>query len=87
MINLKRVLIVQEKVLVVDDERELAELIRDYLKREGYEVILAFDGEEGYRCYKEYKPSLAILDILLPKIDGFELCRLIRNHSAIPTRF
>lgn len=74
----------QEKVLVVDDEPELAELVRDYLKKEGFEVILAFDGEQGLEIYQRHKPSLVILDILLPKIDGFELCRMIRNDSAVP---
>jgi len=71
-------------ILVVDDEREIGELIRDYLKREGYGVYLAFDGEEALKIYKEKRPTMAIIDIMLPKIDGLELCRKIRNESDIP---
>ena len=74
----------QEKILVVDDELEIGQLIRDYLKSEGYEVVLAFDGEEGLKAYKKHKPLLVILDILLPKIDGMEICRTIRNESNVP---
>ncbi|KUO50838.1 MAG: hypothetical protein APF76_01265 [Desulfitibacter sp. BRH_c19] len=74
----------QEKILVVEDEKEIAELIRDYLKQEGFEVALAYDGKQGLEVYKNTKPTLAILDIMLPKMDGLELCRLIRNESSIP---
>lgn len=74
----------KEKILVVDDEKEIAELLRDYLKREGFEVILAFDGEQGLEDFRKYNPTLVVLDIMLPKIDGMEICRVIRNESSIP---
>lgn len=74
----------QEKILVVDDEREIAELIRDYLKAEGFTAIIAFDGQQGLQYFDQYQPDLAILDIMLPKLDGMELCRMIRAQSAIP---
>lgn len=74
----------KHKILVVDDEQEIAELIRDYMQKEGYEVILAYDGEEALRLYRETKPSLAILDIMLPGIEGTEICRVIRSESPIP---
>ncbi len=74
----------QEKILVVDDEREIAELIKDYLEKEGYKVVLAFDGEEALDYYRTFSPQLVILDIMLPRIDGMELCRIIRNESSIP---
>lgn len=74
----------REKILVVDDEREIGKLIRDYLIREGFEVILAFDGEEGLNLYREHYPLLVVLDIMLPKIDGMEICRIIRGESNIP---
>ncbi|OEF96716.1 response regulator transcription factor [Desulfuribacillus alkaliarsenatis] len=73
-----------EKILIVDDEREITELVKDYLENEGYEVIMAFDGEEGLRLYHDKQPDLAVLDIMLPKLEGTELCRQIRNHSTIP---
>lgn len=74
----------KHRILMVDDEQEIAELVRDYLKKEGYEVMLACDGEEALRIYREGKPSLAILDIMLPGIEGTELCRIIRSESSIP---
>ncbi len=73
-----------ERILVVDDEREIGELVRDYLEAEGFTVILAFDGEEGWDLYKQHQPQLAVLDIMLPKRDGMELCRMIRGDSPIP---
>lgn len=74
----------QEKILVVDDEKEIAELIRDYLRAEGFEVFLAHDGEEAVNCFREHKPQLVVLDIMLPKMDGTEVCRIIRDESNIP---
>lgn len=72
------------KILVVDDEREIAELIRDYLKASGYDVHLAFDGLAGLETFEKIDPDLAILDIMMPEIDGLELCRKIRSTSNIP---
>lgn len=74
----------REKILVVDDEREIGELIRDYLEREGFEVILAPDGQDGLAKLRREKPVMAVLDIMLPKLDGMELCRIVRNESTIP---
>ncbi|PKR76807.1 DNA-binding response regulator [Halalkalibacillus sediminis] len=73
-----------ERILIVEDEVEIAELVSDYLKREGYDVLHAKDGEEGLSIFHEQDPSLAILDLMLPKIDGIELCRRIRATSQIP---
>ena len=74
----------QEKILVVDDEREIADLLKDYLTSEGYNVATAYDGEEALNLYKEYAPDLVILDIMLPKIEGTEICRIIRSESSVP---
>jgi len=74
----------KHRILVVDDEQEIAELVRDYLQKEGYEVILAYDGEEAIQIYRESKLSLAILDIMLPGVEGTEICRIIRSESPIP---
>jgi two-component system, OmpR family, response regulator VicR len=74
----------REKILIVEDEKEIADLVSDYLKDEGYETIIAYDGEQGLQCYKQYKPDLAILDIMLPKMEGTEIARIIRGQSSIP---
>lgn len=71
-------------ILVVEDEREIAELVRDYLKREQFEVHLAKDGEEGLTLFRHLQPTLIILDILLPKLDGMEFCRIVRSESNVP---
>ena len=73
-----------EKVLIIDDEIELAEIVRDYLEAEGYKVYIAIDGEEGLKYYKRVGPQLVILDIMLPVMDGIEVCRIIRSTSNIP---
>ncbi len=74
----------KDKILIVEDEKEIAELIKDYLTREGYEVIISLDGEQGLRDYRRHVPKLVILDIMLPKLEGTEICRIIRNESNIP---
>lgn len=73
-----------EKILVVEDEKEIADLIRDYLTASNYKVVIAHDGEAGLELFESEKPQLAILDIMLPKKDGFEVCRTIRSKSNIP---
>ena len=72
------------KIMVVDDELEIAELIKDYLEAEQYDVIISTDGKECLKLFREYHPQLIVLDIMLPGLDGMEVCRTIRAESAIP---
>jgi len=74
----------RDKILIVEDEKEIAELIRDYLVREGYQVIISPDGAQGLQDFRQHAPIMVILDIMLPGVDGMELCRMIRNESNIP---
>ena len=74
----------KQKILVVDDERPIAEILKYNLEKEGYSVILAYDGEEALRLAQEEEPALIILDIMMPKKDGFTVCREIRAHKDIP---
>ncbi|MDN5292822.1 MAG: two-component system, OmpR family, alkaline phosphatase synthesis response regulator PhoP [Eubacteriales bacterium] len=69
------------KILVVDDEPNIVELVRFNLEREGYEVIAAGRGSEGLKAAREKKPDLIILDIMLPEIDGYEICRLLQQDA------
>ena len=71
-------------VLIVEDDPTVAQLIRLYLVRDGYDVLTAGDGEEGLRLAQEKDPSLVILDLSLPKMDGIEVCRRLRAGSQVP---
>jgi len=73
-----------KKILVVEDERQIARMVQAYLSREGYRVEVAFDGEEGWTRFKEGKPDLVILDLMLPRLHGLELARRIRAGSNVP---
>ncbi|MFF2094075.1 response regulator transcription factor [Paenibacillus sp. NPDC058174] len=72
------------RVLIVDDEREIAELIEIYLRNEGYETEIAFDGEQALEAYGKAAFDLVILDIMMPKMDGLEVCRRLRRDHAVP---
>lgn len=73
-----------EKILVIEDEIEIANLVRDYLKASGYDVLVANEGHDGLEKFESFKPDMAIIDIMLPGLDGFEISRQIRAKSAIP---
>lgn len=73
-----------KKILVVDDEEAIVEFIDINLRRAGFEVIKAYAGVEGIRKVQEDSPDLLVLDVMLPDIDGFEVCRKIRSCSRIP---
>ncbi|MCR4397780.1 MAG: response regulator transcription factor [Firmicutes bacterium] len=75
------------KVLVVDDEKPIASIIRFNLEREGFDVLVAHDGESAVSMAESESPDLIILDIMLPKMDGLEVCRAIRRKSRVPIIF
>lgn len=70
------------KILVIDDEKDIVELIAYNLEKEGFSVLKAYDGEEALRIVKEQRPDLLILDLMLPKISGLDVCKSIRNNPA-----
>lgn len=72
------------KALVVDDDRVLADVVAFTLKREGFQILKAFDGESAIRCWQEENPTIIILDVNLPKLDGFAVCEHIRKTSETP---
>ncbi len=74
----------KSKVLIVDDDRNICELIGLYLQKEGFEVIYAYNGLHAVEAFKMQTPSLVVLDIMLPGIDGWQVCREIRKVSSIP---
>jgi DNA-binding response OmpR family regulator len=71
-------------VLVVDDEPTLVATLRYNLEREGYKVVAAIDGEEALALARSERPDLMILDLMLPSVDGFEVCRILRREMSLP---
>jgi len=73
-----------KRVLVVDDDAKTVELVKLYLNRDGYRVLTAYDGVEALRLAREGHPDLIVLDLMLPGIDGLEVCRTLRGESDVP---
>ncbi|MBQ6543861.1 MAG: response regulator transcription factor [Clostridia bacterium] len=73
-----------ERILVVDDDSNICELLRLYLEKEGYDVSTANNGADAVKVYKEKEPDLMLLDIMLPVLDGWQVCREIRKFSEKP---
>lgn len=74
----------KSKILVVEDEKPISDIIKYNLEKEGYMVFTAYDGEEALGSQEENDPDLILLDVMLPKLDGFEVCRRIRERSIVP---
>ena len=74
----------KKTVLVIDDDEKLNNLLKDYLKQYGYSVISASHPDKGLKMIPQYTPDIIILDIMLPGMDGFEVCREIRKTMDIP---
>lgn len=73
-----------KKVLIVDDDAKTVELVKLYLSRDGYRVLTAYEGHEALRLAREAHPDLIVLDLMLPGVDGLEVCRILRKESDVP---
>ncbi len=74
----------KQKILIVDDDNNIAELISLYLTKECYDTKIVNDGEEALAAFQQYAPNLILLDLMLPGIDGYQVCREIRTKSSVP---
>ena len=74
----------KQKILIVDDDNNIAELISLYLVKECYDTLIVNDGESALEKIPEFRPDLMLLDIMLPGIDGYEVCRQVRANSDLP---
>ena len=73
-----------EKILIVDDDKNICELLHLYLAKEGFDTVLAHDGVEALEKFEKEKPSIVLLDVMMPKMDGWETCRKIRAVADVP---
>lgn len=73
-----------QNVLIADDNPDITDVLSSYINKEGYEAIVAADGEEALEKFEKYAPSLVLLDVMMPKMDGYEVCRKIRERSDVP---
>ena len=74
----------KQKILIVDDDENIAELISLYLTKECFDTRIVYDGEEALKAFDSYQPNLILLDLMLPGIDGYQVCREIRSRSNVP---
>lgn len=73
-----------QSVLIVDDDENVHEFLSLYLKKEGYNIISAFNGTDGIKLFREHSPSVIILDVMMPRQDGLDVCKTIRKESKVP---
>lgn len=76
--------VVRAKILIVDDEKKMVLLLKTCLEQEGYDTVEAYDGEEALERWRESSPDLVVLDIMMPRMDGFEFCRQVREKDETP---
>lgn len=73
-----------QKILIADDNQDILDILSTYAKKEGYEAVLAMDGEEALEKFDKENPVAILLDVMMPKVDGYEVCRRIRSKSNTP---
>ena len=73
-----------KKILIVDDDKNICELLRLYLEKDGFRTLVAYDGEQALQCAQINNPDLILLDIMMPILDGWQVCREIRKNSNVP---
>jgi two-component system alkaline phosphatase synthesis response regulator PhoP len=74
----------KRRILVVDDDKKIVELVQLYLEKDGYQVLVAYDGLQALELARQKRPDLVVLDLLLPGLDGLDVCRILRAESKVP---
>lgn len=72
------------RILIADDDKEICDLLEIYINNEGFEVIKAYDGQEAYEKFLELEPDCLVLDVMMPRLDGLEVVKKVREHSQVP---
>ena len=76
--------VVQARILVAEDDRKQADLVRRYLEREGHSVVVVHDGRAALDAARQRRPDLLVLDVMMPRVDGLDVCRVLRPESDVP---
>ena len=76
--------LIMQHILIADDNRDITDILSTYSRMEGFEPLVAGDGEEAIRLFNQYNPDVVLLDVMMPKEDGYEVCRKIRSKSNVP---
>ena len=74
----------KQKIMIVDDDKNICELLRLYLAKEDFDTVLAYDGQQAVEAFEGEAPDLVLLDIMMPRMDGWEVCRRLREKSKVP---
>lgn len=74
----------EKTILIADDNKEIVDILKIYAQKEGFRYVCAYDGEQALKLYKESNPALILLDVMMPKINGFDVCKQIRQTSNVP---
>ena len=74
----------KQKIMIVDDDKNICELLRLYLAKEDFDTVLAYDGQQAVEAFESEAPDLVLLDIMMPRMDGWEVCRRLREKSKVP---
>ena len=77
-------MVTKQKILIVDDDENIAELISLYLTKECFDTRIVHDGESALQAHKSFQPDMILLDIMLPRMDGYQVCRELRTYSNTP---
>lgn len=73
-----------QHILIADDNHDITDILSTYAVKEGFNAVIASDGEEALKLFQEYNPAVVLLDVMMPKEDGYEVCRKIRSRSSVP---
>jgi DNA-binding response OmpR family regulator len=73
-----------KKILVVDDEKKIVEIVKAYLEKDGFQIVTAYDGQKALEAVRSERPDLMVLDLMLPDVSGWEVCRAVRKDSNLP---
>lgn len=71
-------------ILIADDNKDIVDILKIYAQKEGYKSVCAYDGEQALKMWKEYNPTLILLDVMMPKMNGYDVCKQIRQSSNVP---